>query len=459
MPKRRNKKPLWGGRFRELPSRELMEFSSSIDIDSFLFKEDIEGSIAHVEMLSSRGIIPQEKAERIRKALEEIKSEMETGRLKPLGEDIHMFIEERLFEKIGEDAGYLHTARSRNDQVAFDEVVFVKRAYAKIKEQIKEVIESLIELAERYATFPFPFYTHLQVGHLVSLGHHFLAHAWAFLRDYKRAVFFESLLRSPLGSTAGSSTSLPIDRKETASRFSLLPVDNSIDGVSSRDHIMDMLYLASSVLLHVSRIAEEFVLWSSWEFSFIKLNDRYSTGSSILPHKKNPDIPELLRGKVASALADLVGIMTLQKALPLAYNRDLQDDKKFLKDAYKELNSSLKILALFLKEGFSINEEKIRNHIESFPYLYALDLVEYLVAKGVPLRRAHRIVGQVVAYCEEKDKSLKELSLSEYRKFAKEFGEDIFTLFSPETSIKKRAALGGPGEIREQIKRLKEELK
>lgn len=446
---------LWSGRFKQPLSEIALRFSSSIDLDQALYREDIQGSIAHVEMLSACRIIPAEDARRIRKALKEILSEIESGKfdLSWHKEDIHMAIEQRLIQKIGPVGGKLHTARSRNDQVALDERLYLRTALVELKKLVSQFQRVLLYKGEKYFGVVMPGYTHLQRAQPIYLSHHLLAYISMLERDYERLTdCYKRVNKLPLGAAALAGTSFPIDRVSVAKKLKFDGiVENSIDAVSDRDYIVECIAVCSTMMMHLSRMAEELVLWSSQEFNFVNIDDAYTTGSSIMPQKKNPDMAELVRGKVGRVYGDLTNILTTMKGLPLAYNRDMQEDKYPLFDAVNTTRESLFILThvfihtKFDKERF---EEELKND-----FLTATEIADYLVQRNVPFREAHSITGKIVAYCGEHNKTLSALSLKELHHFSHKFSEDIYGLLEPHASIehKKSAGSTAPNEVKKQI--------
>jgi argininosuccinate lyase len=448
------KKP-WGGRFKEKTSSAVENFTESISFDKRLWKYDIQGSIAHARMLGRQGIIPAKDAAAIVKGLTEIAEEIASGkfRFRPELEDIHMNIEAALVKKVGEAGKRLHTARSRNDQVALDLRLYLKDTTKDIISIIRKLQKTLLKIAGRNVSTIMPGYTHMQRAQPVSLAHHLLAYVEMLQRD--RGRFEDSLKRTDvlsLGSCALAGTTLPIDRTFVARQLGFKEISgNSIDAVSDRDFAVEFLGCASICMLHLSRLAEELVLWSTWEFRLIEISDRFTTGSSIMPQKKNPDVAELIRGKTGRVYGDLLSLLTLMKGLPLSYNRDMQEDKLPVFDAADTLKSCLTVLDEMLPQ-ISFNISRMRRTAgEGFST--ATDIAEYLVKKGVPFREAHGITGRIVLYCIEKKKDLVSLELSELRAFSAVIAEDIFSLLQPEASVKARSSYGGPSPsgIKRQI--------
>ena len=425
-------------------NKAVQQYVASIAFDQRLYRQDIEGSIAHTKMLAKQGIIAESDAETIIKGLDSIRVEIEQGKFqfKIELEDIHMNIEARLFEKIGDVAGKLHTARSRNDQIALDMRLFVKEEISKTIDELKKLQRSLVELAEANKDVIMPGYTHLQQAQPVLLAHHLLAYFEMFQRDKER--FYDCLNRTdvlPLGSGALSGVSYPIDREFVARELGFSKVStNSLDAVSDRDFIIEFEAAAALTMMHLSRLAEEIVLWSSIEFGFIEIDEAFTTGSSIMPQKKNPDVAELARGKTGRVYGNLMAILTIMKALPLAYNRDMQEDKEGLFDTVDTLHSSLKIFAKMMK-AIKVDVNRVREAIKR-DYLLATDLADYLVKKGLPFREAHSVVAKLSEYAVNNHKSFHELSLSEYHNFSPLFDEDVYNI-TLESSVAARNIVGG----------------
>jgi argininosuccinate lyase len=455
------KKP-WGGRFKEKTSAAVEEFTESISFDRRLWRHDIRGSIAHAKMLGKQGIIPAKDAEAIVKGLNEIAEEIASGkfRFRPELEDIHMNIEAALVKKIGEAGKRLHTARSRNDQVVLDLRLYLKEETKNIVSLAVKLQKTLLRIAARTVSTIMPGYTHLQRAQPVTLAHHLLAYVEMLQRDRDR---FEDALKRmdvlPLGSCALSGTTLAIDRTFVARRLGFRNISgNSIDAVSDRDFAAEFLCCASICMMHLSRLAEELVLWSTEEFQFAEISDRFTTGSSIMPQKKNPDVAELVRGKTGRIYGNLVALLTLMKGLPLSYNRDMQEDKLPVFDAADTLRSCLSVMGEMLPQ-IKFNESRMRLTAgEGFST--ATDIAEYLVKKGVPFREAHEITGQIVSYCIRNRKDLSSLELGTLQAFSPVICEDIFTALQPGESVKARSSYGGtsPTEIRRQIRRYRKTI-
>jgi len=432
------------GRFQKDADKLAAEYTASIPIDWRLYPYDIAGSIAHARMLAKQGIISKEEAEVITDGLASIKKEIEQGKLqfKPELEDIHMNIEARLMEKVGEVGGKLHTARSRNDQVALDLRLLAKDAIASSILSLKKFQQAVIGLAEANKGVVMPGYTHLQPAQPVLLAHHLLAYFEMLQRDVDR--FSDCLKRTdvmPLGSGALAGVAYNIDREFLAHELGFSQLSqNSIDAVSDRDFVVEYEAAASLCLMHLSRLAEEIILWSSAEFNFIELDDAYATGSSIMPQKKNPDVAELVRGKTGRVYGKLMALLTTMKGLPLAYNRDMQEDKEGFFDTIETLLSTLEVFAGMVKT-LGVKAENTEQAVKQ-GYILATDLANYLVKKGEPFRTAHDIVGRLVSYAMEKGKSFSDLSLEEYKGFSPLFGEDVYSI-TVESSIAARDVIGG----------------
>ncbi|WP_270578596.1 argininosuccinate lyase [Caldibacillus thermoamylovorans] len=438
---------LWGGRFTKETNQLVEKFTASIEFDQKLALEDIEGSLAHVEMLGSCGIIPAKDVEQIKKGLTSIREKVLNHEVSfsVEDEDIHMNIERMLIEEIGPVGGKLHTGRSRNDQVATDMHLYLRNQTKEIIELIRFVQEAIISQAKQHVETILPGYTHLQRAQPISFAHHLLAYFWMFERDKERLQ--DSLKRinwSPLGAGALAGTTFPIDRQFSAKQLGFDTVyPNSLDAVSDRDFILEFLSIASILMMHISRLSEELVLWSSQEFQFVELDDSFCTGSSIMPQKKNPDVPELLRGKTGRVYGNLIGLLTTLKGLPLAYNKDLQEDKEGMFDTVETLAGSLQLLAPMI-ETMTVKRENMYKAV-SQDYSNATDLADYLAGKGIPFREAHEIIGRIVLYAIQHDKYLLDLSLGEYRNFSGAFEEDIFEVLQPKNVVAARNSYGGTG--------------
>ena len=431
-------------RFQKGVDKRVEKYVASIPFDWRLYKQDIAGSMAHAQMLANQGLISKKEAELIIRGLVSIREEIEQGKLefKLELEDIHMNIESRLFEKIGDVAGKLHTARSRNDQVALDLRLFVKEAIGETISKLKHFQLALLDVAEANKSVIMPGYTHLQQAQPVLFAHHLLAYFEMLQRDVMR--FQDCLKRTdvlPLGSGALAGVGYSIDRDFVAKKLEFSELSrNSLDAVSDRDFVIEYEAAASIAMMHVSRLAEEIVLWSSEEFSFVELDEAYATSSSIMPQKKNPDVVELARGKTGRVYGNLLGLLTVMKGLPLAYNRDMQEDKEGLFDTADKLLTTLEVFAGLIKT-LKIDADRMRQ-VMSGSYLLATDVADYLVNKGLPFRQAHKIVGELVQYAIGKSKSFGELSLDEYRSFSPLFADDVYGI-TVDTSVAARNVIGG----------------
>ncbi len=456
-------KKAWGGRFKKSISKTAEEFSESVSFDKRLYDEDIRGSIAHVKMLSKQKISPSKDAEKIIAGLGSIRKEIESGKFpfRQELEDIHLNIEIRLIEKIGKVGGKIHTARSRNDQVLVDIRLYLKTETGEILKLIKKLSSQFVKLAEKNIEVRLPLYTHMQRGQPVLLAHHMLAYFEMFERDSER--FNDCLGRinvNPLGCGAGAGTSFPIDRDHTANALGFAGVSrNSIDTVSDRDFVAEFIFCCSTLMMHFSRLSEELVLWSSKEFGFADLGDEFTTGSSIMPQKRNPDMAELTRGKVARVYGSLNSIMTLLKGLPLSYNRDLQEDKEPLFDAVDTVKSCLELNTEMLKK-IHFNKSAMEKALHG-GFITATDIADYLARKGMPFRDAHEISGRIVSYAEDKGTEIEELGFKEIKKFSKLIEVDIFEYISVQGSIESRNSYGGTAtdNVRKMITQAKRRLK
>ncbi|MBU1162145.1 MAG: argininosuccinate lyase, partial [Proteobacteria bacterium] len=454
---------LWNGRFSEKTDRMVEEFTSSIDIDKRLYSYDIEGSIAHCRMLAKASIISDADALALIEGLGLIKREIERGefRFDKGLEDIHMHIETRLIEKVGKVAQKLHTARSRNDQVVLDVRMYLRDETLNTVKLLVMLAKVIVDLSRTYIDVVLPGYTHLQRAQPVLLSHHFMAYYEMFSRDIDR--FNDGLKRInvlPLGSAAIAGTTYPIDREYTAQLLDFPKVSaNSIDAVSDRDFIIEFLSAASICMVHLSRMSEELILWSSSEFGFIELPDSFATGSSIMPQKKNPDVPELVRGKTGRVFGDLISLLTMMKALPLSYNRDMQEDKTALFQTVDILKNCIEIYIKMLPK-LKINQEAMER-ATSKGFLNATDMADYLVASGMPFRQAHGCVGGAVAYALSKKKELHELTLKELKSFSSHIKKDIFKILTTDQMINRRKSFGGTALecVNAAIKEAERELK
>ncbi len=449
-------KKLWGGRFTKKTNDAVDDFHSSIRFDQRLYAQDISGSIAHANMLAKQKIITSEDAERIVDGLNEIKKDIESGNIEfdISAEDIHMNIEKLLTERIGEPAKRLHTARSRNDQVAVDSKMYTKESAQKVVLQLSDLIKALIVIAENNLHTAMPGYTHLQKAQPVSLAFHMMAYAEMFKRDIVRMKQVETACGTmPLGSGALAGVTYDIDRNYTAKELGFeSPTLNAMDGVSDRDFMLDFIYAASVAMMHLSRFCEEVILWSSDEFSFIILDDAYSTGSSIMPQKKNPDVAELIRGKTGRVYGDLIGLLTVMKGLPLAYNKDMQEDKESMFDAFDTVSSCLSMFTKMI-ETAKFNKKVMAEGAEG-GYTNATDVADYLAKKGVPFRSAHEIVGKLVLFCIENKIKLSEVTMEQYKSMSEYFEDDIYDAIDTLNCVKQRKSFGGPApeSVEEMLK-------
>jgi argininosuccinate lyase len=452
---------LWHGRFSQGPDAAMMRFSTSLPFDSRLWQYDIRGSIAHVRMLAHVGVLSQEEANEIRDGLDNIYADLENGILlwhDAPDEDIHSFVERNLRERIGAVAGKLHTGRSRNDQIALDVRLYLKDALSQTHDLVLELQKVLCARAEEHFDAILPGYTHLQRAQPVLLSHHLLAYFWMLQRDRERLQ--EAYQRAnvlPLGSAALAGTTFPIDRHYVAQLLGFAAVsENSMDTVADRDHLIESVSALSIIGVHLSRLAEEFVIWSAPEWGFVTLNDRFATGSSIMPQKKNPDSMELIRGKTARVFGDLQTLLTLVKALPLTYNRDLQEDKEPLFDAFDTILGCLEI-AGGVVETCVFHTEKMKESAGG-GFSTATDVADYLVRRGIPFREAHEIVGKVVQYCEDNSKELEDLKYFEWQAQDSRIDEDVLDVVTVEASVHARNSYGGtsPKRVREQLQKAQE---
>ncbi len=455
------KKP-WAGRFKKGTHKVAEKFSASIDFDQRLYKEDIQGSIAHVTMLAEKGIILKKESDKIIKGLKQIKKEIESGKFpfREEFEDIHLNIEKRLIEKIGDVGGKIHTARSRNDQIALDMRLYLRGKINEIITLIKTISERLVELSDENIDAMIPLYTHIQRGQPVLLSHQLMALYEMLKRD--RARYVDCLQRvnvMPLGAGAGAGTTFPIDRKLVAKLLGFPEVTkNSIDTVSDRDFIIEFISASSTLMMHLSRISEEFVLWSTKEFDFVDMGDEFTTGSSIMPQKRNPDMAELIRGKTGRVYGNLVTILTIMKGLPFSYNRDMQEDKEPMFDTVDTVKSCLEVLSEMLQVIVFKHENMKRALDEGF--ITATDVADYLSRKGMPFRQSHEVTGKIVGYAEEKGRELLNLHISEYQMFSNLFDEDLYDFITLNGSIESRKSYGGTAKknVVKMIKLAKKEI-
>ena len=438
-------KKMWAGRTDGKTNKIADDFNSSIKFDQRLFYEDIKGSMAHATMLGAKNIITKEESEKLLLGLESILEDLECGRLEvDLGaEDIHMFIEQTLTERFGDVGKKLHTARSRNDQVALDFKLYLRTEIGLIIKKIKALALELTLKAEEYKDAIMPGYTHLQRAQPITFGHQLMAYVMMLTRDIGRFLDCKTRLnQSPIGCCALAGTTFDTDREMEAKILGFDGITlNSIDGVSDRDFALEFLSSASILMMHLSRLSEEIILWSSWEFKFIELSDEFTTGSSIMPQKKNSDMAELVRGKTGRVYGDLMGTLTMLKGLPLAYNKDMQEDKESVFDALDTVKMCLDVYAPMIKSMKAYKENMLKAAQKGF--INATDLADYLTKKGLPFRSAYKTVGEVVAYCIKDNKVLEDLSLSDYKGFNSLFEEDLFSEIDLETCVNKRISKGG----------------
>ncbi|MGC9002225.1 MAG: argininosuccinate lyase [Dictyoglomus sp.] len=453
---------LWGSRWRKPLDKTVEDFTYSLDFDKRLWKADLAGTLAHVIMLNKIGVISEEELKTLKKEIKNLYLEiLNNPDLIRDSEDVHTFIEENLTKKIGDIGKKIHTGRSRNDQVVLDLRLYLKEEACNIAELLIDLRKVLFDLSEKFINVPMPGYTHLQQAQPVTLAHYFLAYDAMFSRDLERLEdIYKRIDVMPLGSGALAGSNIPLDREYTAKllRFSKIS-DNSMDAVSDRDFVLEFLFFSALVYTHLSRLAEEIILWSTKEFSFIRLPEEYSTGSSMMPQKRNPDVAELTRGKTGKVIGNLVNMFTVVKGLPLSYNRDLQEDKPSLFSSVDELKITLKVWTGFLSHiEFNIDG---MYRFSSEDFLFATDIAEYLVLKGMPFREAHKVVGEIVRFCEENNKKFRDLSLEDWRRFSDLFDESVFSLLTPESSLKFKKTYGSPNPDinREVIKKRREEMK
>ena len=450
---------LWGGRFTKSTDSFTDHFHSSISFDQRMYKEDITGSIAHAAMLGKQGVISMEDSELLQKTLKELLADIEAGKVEfdEKAEDIHMNIETLLIERIGDVGKRLHTGRSRNDQVALDIRMYNREQIKDIKALLLELIEALNTIAENNVNTIMPGYTHLQRAQPVTLAHHVLAYCEMFKRDVDRlGDTYRRTSVMPLGSGALAATTYPLDRQAVcdALGFDSITLD-SMDGVSDRDFCIDLLSALSVIMMHLSRFCEEIILWSSHEFKFVELDDAYSTGSSIMPQKKNPDMAELIRGKTGRVYGHLMGMLTMMKGLPLAYNKDMQEDKEAVFDSIDTVKMCLPVFTNMIKTAV-FNKTNMYKAAKG-GFTNATDAADWLVKKGVPFRDAHAILGHLVLYCINNDKGLEDLTLDEFRAISPVFDESVYEAISVEKCVEARSIRGGPSP--EYIKKLNEQNK
>lgn len=454
---------LWGGRFTERVNELVNTFNSSISIDSRMYKEDIEGSLAHVKMLGKQGIIPSEDSKKIVEGLKEILIRIDNGTIQidKDAEDIHSFVESILTYYIGDEGKKLHTGRSRNDQVTLDTKLYLKKYIKIIINEILKLHETLLEKANENINTIMPGYTHMQKAQPITFAHHILAYCEMFKRDIGRLFdSYKRLDEMPLGSGALATSTYPIDREFVASELGFSKITlNSLDSVSDRDYAIETLSALSLIMMHLSRFSEEIILWCTGEFNFIELDDSYSTGSSIMPQKKNPDVAELVRGKTGRVYGDLMTLLTVMKGIPLAYNKDMQEDKEALFDGLDTTLLSLQTFNGMIKT-MKVKKANMKKSA-SGGFTNATDVADYLVKKGIAFRNAHEIVGKIVLHCIDKDIAIDDLSMEEFKNFSPIFEEDIYNAIDLLTCVEERSVIGGPSSlsVKMQIEVLKKFIK
>lgn len=450
---------LWGGRFTKETDRLVYNFNASISFDKRFYEQDIRGSIAHVTMLAKQGILTDDEKEQIIKGLESIRADVESGALEITDEyeDIHSFVEANLIDRIGDAGKKLHTGRSRNDQVALDMKLYTRDEITELDGLLKEMLEVLLKLMKENKETYMPGFTHLQKAQPITLAHHMGAYFEMFKRDRSRLKdIYRRMNLCPLGSGALAGTTYPLDREYTAELLGFDgPTLNSMDSVSDRDYLIELLSAMSTIMMHLSRFSEEVIIWNSNEYQFVEIDDAYSTGSSIMPQKKNPDIAELVRGKTGRVYGALMSLLTSMKGIPLAYNKDMQEDKEFVFDA---IDTTKGCLALFtgMLRTMKFNEQRMEDSAKH-GFTNATDAADYLVNHGVPFRDAHGIVGRLVLYCIEKKIALDDMSLEEFKAISPVFEEDIYDAISMKTCVEMRNTVGAPGpEAMEKVIREEE---
>lgn len=438
---------LWGGRFTGETNELVAKYNASITFDSRFWREDIKGSMAHALMLGNQGIISHEEAELIHKGLTDIYNDIEAGRLEidMTAEDIHSFVEATLTERIGDAGKKLHTGRSRNDQVALDMRMYSRNAAGEISKKLKKLLTTILTIMKDNTETYMPGFTHLQKAQPVTLAHHLGAYFEMFARDRSRLKDAKERMNySPLGSGALAGTTYPLDREMTAKALDFYgPTENSMDGVSDRDYLIELLSCFSMIMMHLSRFSEEIIIWNTNEYRFIEIDDAYSTGSSIMPQKKNPDIAELVRGKTGRVFGSLTTLLTALKGLPLAYNKDLQEDKEAFFDALDTVSDSITLFDGMLST-LTFNKDVMAKSARN-GFTNATDAADYLVVHGIPFRDAHGIIGRLVLYCIDKNCALDDLSLDEFKQFSPAFEQDIYDAISLKTCVEKRNTIGAPG--------------
>lgn len=438
---------LWGGRFTKATEQKVFDFNASISFDKNLFTQDVEGSIAHAVMLGKQGILTVEEKDAIVKGLAGIREDVEAGKLAidETQEDIHSFVEATLIERIGDTGKKLHTGRSRNDQVALDMRLYTRAHVVETDNRLKELLHVILHTMEENLETYMPGFTHLQKAQPVTLAHHYGAYFEMFKRDRLRLKdIYARMNYCPLGAGALAGTTYPLDRNYTASLLGFEgPTLNSMDSVSDRDYLIEYLAALSTIMMHLSRFSEEIIIWNSNEYGFVEIDDAYSTGSSIMPQKKNPDIAELVRGKTGRVYGALMSLLTTMKGLPLAYNKDMQEDKELTFDAIRTVENCLELFTGMLSTMKFKKDTMERNAVKGFTN--ATDAADYLVNHGVPFRDAHGIIGRLVLYCIDKNKSIDELGIDELRTFSDKFEPDVYDAISLKTCVEKRLTFGAPG--------------
>ncbi len=453
----------WSDRFEEGLNPFIESFNASIDFDILLLEEDLDGSIAHARMLGKTGILTSEEAHQLEEGLEQIRLEASQGTFKPelSDEDIHMAVEKRLTVILGSLGKKLHTGRSRNDQVGTDLRLWLRRRIDELDIHLKRLQIALLIKAESNLFTLIPGYTHLQRAQPLSLAHHLLAYIEMIERDRNRLIDVRKRVDiCPLGSAALAGTSLPIDRSFTADQLNFSSIySNSLDAVSDRDFAVEFTAASSLIMVHLSRLADEIILWASEEFSFLRLTDRCATGSSLMPQKKNPDVPELVRGKTGRVFGHLQSLLTMIKGLPLAYNKDFQEDKEAIFDTFKTVNNSLKAMSILLEEGLEFSLDNLSEAVRS-DFSNATDVADYLVSKNIPFREAYQIVGRVVKLCINRKILLKDLTLDEWQEIHPLINQDIFEKLLPEKIVASRISQGGTGfvRVREELEKWRKQL-
>jgi len=454
---------LWSGRFEQSVGEFTQRFGASLEVDKQMYRQDIHGSIAHAKMLAQQGIISQTDFEHIEVGLLEIENQIRQGKFRYdfNDEDIHMAVEGELTDDIGAAGQRLHTGRSRNDQVAVDIRMHAKYMLVELMAENYSLRKVITRAARKYFGVVMPGYTHLQHAQPILFSHHLLAYFWMFTRDFKRlADAFDDADANPLGAAALAGTTYPLDRQYTTDLLGFdHAIPNSLDAVSDRDYLLDLLYACSVSMIHLSRLCEEIIIWSTTEFGFITLSDEYSTGSSIMPQKKNPDFAELTRGKTGRVIGDLMGLLVTMKSLPLAYNKDLQECKEGAIDAAHTLRDCM-ICMEGMIDTWTVHADVMRKEA-ALGFTAATDVADYLAKRGLPFRKAHEIVGELVLYCEKNGKGLEDLTLEEFRKASPLFGEDIVGELDPEAIVRARTTYGGTGHdaVRDQLREASRKLK